>query len=121
MKDPSHKRYLELVEKVAEFKILIINEQYYDAHEALEEIWFPMRKTKTNYCLILKGFINGAVSLELYKRGKLPQSQKVHLTYLKYTKDNMINKLENTNKLDLLTNLKIFMDNEFSKIEILTV
>jgi len=102
------------MKNIKEFKKLIKEKQYYDAHEVLEEIWFPIRKTKTNYCLVLKGFINGAVSLELFKRGKIEQSKKVHQNYLKYTKDSMINMLEDSYKWE---ELKIFMDNEFLVIK----
>jgi len=102
------------MKNIKEFKKLIKEKQYYDAHEVLEEIWFPIRKTKTNYCLVLKGFINGAVSLELFKRGKIEQSKKIHQNYLKYTKDSMINMLEDSYKWE---ELKIFMDNEFLVIK----
>lgn len=99
------------MKEIKKFKTLIEKKEYYDAHEALEELWFPIRKTKTNYCLVLKGFINGAVSLELLKRGKIEQSEKVLQNYIKYTKDYMINSLEDNYKWE---ELKIFMDRIFN-------
>jgi len=57
---------------------------YYDAHEVLESIWFPRRFEKSNEVKLLKGFINAAVSFELYKRGRIVQSKRVWATYLKY-------------------------------------
>ncbi|MEA2019768.1 MAG: DUF309 domain-containing protein [Campylobacterota bacterium] len=95
------------------FKQLIIDAEYYDAHEILEELWFPIRKTKTNYCLVLKGFINAAVSLELFKRGKIEQSKNVYKTYLKYTSENMLKTLDNYVEFK---SLKEFMDKEFQII-----
>ncbi len=59
-------------------------ERYYDAHEALEVIWFPRRFEDDNEMKLLKGFINASVSLELRKRGREEASKKVWKTYLKY-------------------------------------
>ena len=58
--------------------------RYYDAHEDLELLWFPQRFEKKNEVLIWKGFINAAVSCELFKRGKIEASEKAWSTYLKY-------------------------------------
>ncbi len=63
---------------------MIEKEQFYKAHEVLEEIWFPRRKTKDDETLILKGFINASVALELNKRGKREKALKVWKTYEKY-------------------------------------
>lgn len=62
----------------------IDEERYYDAHEALEDIWFPRRFENECEIKLLKGFINAAVSFELYKRGRKKQSKKVWANYLKY-------------------------------------
>jgi len=67
------------MKEIENFKALINKQLYYEAHEALEVLWFPIRKIKNNYCLVLKGFINAAVSLELYKRNKITQSKKIYL------------------------------------------
>ena len=104
------------MEAINKFKQLIQNKKYYEAHEALEELWFPIRKTKTNYCLILKGFINGAVSLELLKRDKIVQSKKVYKTYLKHTNETKFVSIENLYKLEELKELKEFMTIEFKKV-----
>jgi len=65
--------------------ILALKEQrFYDAHEVLEEIWFPKRFEDSNEIKLLKGFINASVSFELHKKGKIEQSKKVWLNYLKY-------------------------------------
>ncbi len=65
------------------FKQLILKEEYYKAHEVLEEIWHPMRKSLHPDRDIIRGFINAAVSLELKKRGK-NNYLKVWKTYQKH-------------------------------------
>jgi len=71
--------------KIQEFKVCLNEARYYDAHEALEEIWFPRRfDKKDNEVMLLKGFINAAVSFELHKLGKIQQGKKIWITYLKY-------------------------------------
>jgi hypothetical protein len=49
------------------FRELIEKEEFFDAHEVLEEIWHPMRKSSHPDSDIIRGFINAAVSLELKK------------------------------------------------------
>lgn len=60
------------------------SEKYYDAHESLEEIWFPRRFEDNDEIRLLKGFINASVSFELAKRNRVDASKKVWGTYLKY-------------------------------------
>jgi len=56
---------------------------YYKAHELLEEnLWEKNNNEPRN--LYYKGLINGAVAMELIKRGKIPQGKKVWKTFLKY-------------------------------------
>lgn len=71
-------------EKIQEFVFCLQEQRFYDAHEALEEVWFPRRFEKSDEMNLLKGFINASVSFELFKRGKEMQSQKVWQNYLKY-------------------------------------
>lgn len=59
-------------------------ERYYDAHEVLEEIWFPARKQKTPEVLLLKGLINASVSFELHKRGRAHKAPGPWGVYMKY-------------------------------------
>ncbi len=70
--------------KIQNYIQCIEEQRYYDAHEALEEAWFPRRFEGSHDVKLLKGFINAAVSLELHKRGRAKQSQKVWANYLKY-------------------------------------
>jgi len=65
--------------------ILCLNEKrYYDAHEALEEIWFPRRFEDNDEMRLLKGFINASVSFELLKRGRINPAKKAWANYIKY-------------------------------------
>ncbi|HFB54151.1 MAG TPA: DUF309 domain-containing protein [Sulfurimonas autotrophica] len=70
--------------KLDEFRECLREERFYDAHEALEALWFPRRFEDDSEVKLLKGFINAAVSFELVKKGRIPQSKKVWQSYLKY-------------------------------------
>ncbi len=74
----NHKKALE------NFIISLNESRFYDAHEDLEEIWFPKRFEEDDEIKLLKGFINAAVSFELVKKGRLEASEKVWKNYLKY-------------------------------------
>ena len=74
--------------KIEIFLELLEKEEYFLAHEVLEELWFPRRFEKTPFVQLLRGCINAAVSFELYKRGRVEPSQKVYKNFLKY-KDNL--------------------------------
>jgi len=71
--------------KVVEYKNLILEHRFFEAHEVLEEFWFPRRKDKSKEVLIVKGFINAAVSFELKRRGRDSNSKKVWQVYLKFS------------------------------------
>ena len=68
------------------YKKHILKKEFFEAHEALEEYWFPRRKAKSKEVLIVKGFINAAVAFELKKRGRQESALKVWQTYLKFAK-----------------------------------
>ena len=67
-----------------EYLVCLEEERYYDAHEALEVIWFPRRFENNDEMNLLKGFINASVSLELLKLQREKPSKKAWRTYLKY-------------------------------------
>lgn len=60
------------------------SQNFYDAHEDLEALWFVKRFEDSDEVRVLKGFINAAVSFELHKKGKTEAAKKVWQTYLKY-------------------------------------
>ena len=67
-----------------EFLNCLKEQRFYDAHEALEHLWFPRRFEDNDEIKLLKGYINAAVSFELQKRGKKDSAKKVYNNYLKY-------------------------------------
>ena len=73
-----------MTNKIDEYILCLDEQRYYDAHEALEEIWFPRRFEESDEVKLLKGFINASVSFELFKQNKISQSIKVWKNYLKY-------------------------------------
>jgi len=72
--------------KLKEYKELILQHKFFEAHEILEEFWFPRRKNKSSEVLIAKGFINAAVAFELKKRSRDKSAQRVFKTYIKFSK-----------------------------------
>ena len=71
-------------EKIESFLSLLQEGHFYDAHEVLEEVWFPRRFERSDEIKLLKGFINASVSFELAKRGRVERSAQVWRNYLKY-------------------------------------
>ena len=67
------------------YKQLIIDGEYFEAHEVLEEEWHKVRKTEDDIRWAYKGLINAAVSLELKKRKRdLLVYKQVWLNFEKY-------------------------------------
>lgn len=60
------KAYLKLLEE----------EEYFEAHEVLEEAWHPLRLKKHALANLVKGFINGAIAFEHVKRNKKNMQKK---------------------------------------------
>jgi Ser/Thr protein kinase RdoA (MazF antagonist) len=73
-----------MTKALKQFRSYIEQEAYFQAHEVLEAYWFPRRFEADNEVKLIKGFINAAVSFELYKRRRYKRSQQVWATYLKY-------------------------------------
>lgn len=69
---------------IDKFTFYIEQKRYFEAHEVFESFWFPRRFEDNDEIKLIKGFINAAVSFELFKRGRKEQSKKVWKTYLKY-------------------------------------
>ena len=76
--------YSNYARLIDEFTLCINERRYYDAHEALEELWFPKRHEDNDEIKLLKGFINASVSFELVKRGRENPSKRAWANYLKY-------------------------------------
>jgi len=59
-------------------------EEYFEAHEALEEAWHPLRLKKDPLSNLVKGLINGAIAFEHIKRNRAnakDKAQKVIASY----------------------------------------
>ncbi|GAB6074587.1 DUF309 domain-containing protein [Nautilia lithotrophica] len=59
------------------YKQYIINGEYFEAHEVLEEVWQELRKTDNEIQWAYKGLINAAVALELKKRKRKKEVYKM--------------------------------------------
>ncbi|ACM93152.1 conserved hypothetical protein [Nautilia profundicola AmH] len=59
------------------YKQYIINGQYFEAHEVLEEVWQELRKTDDEIQWAYKGLINAAVAMELKKRKRKEEVYKM--------------------------------------------
>ena len=57
---------------------------YYEAHEVLEDIWYPRRFEESDEVRLIKGYINAAVAFELVKKGRKGAARKAWGTFLKY-------------------------------------
>ncbi len=66
------------------FEALIEKGEFFQAHETLEPLWHRLKKDNDPLSFTIKGFINAAVSFELYKRGRTSH-HKPWQTYLKYS------------------------------------
>jgi hypothetical protein len=82
---PKNGRFMDTIsQRLDSFLACMHQENYYQAHEVLEEIWFPKRFEPNDEIRLLKGFINAAVSCELLKRGRAEAAPKAWRNYLKY-------------------------------------
>jgi len=75
---------LETGEACERFVRLIEEGAYYEAHEALEAIWYPRRFEEDDEVRLIRGFINAAVAFELMRRGRPVPAAKTWRVYLKY-------------------------------------
>ena len=82
----AHKQFIECLE----------TGRFFEAHEVIEHIWFPIRKTDHPEKDIMRGIINASVSFELIRRGRPEAARRVWKTYLKYRP--LIEKCESSNQ-----------------------
>ena len=55
---------------------LLNSEEYFEAHEVLEEAWHPLRKANHPLKNLAKGLINGAICFEHLKRNREDSKRK---------------------------------------------
>ena len=68
------KEYLQLLEE----------EEYFEAHEVLEEAWHPLRLSKHPLSNLAKGLINGAITFEHIKRNRKNVQDKAQRVIVSY-------------------------------------
>jgi len=73
-----------LKDNFLEYMRLIQEERFYEAHEVLEELWFPRRKERCDEVLVIKGFINASVAFELKRLKRDENALRVWKNYEKY-------------------------------------
>jgi len=67
-------KYLELLD----------TEEYFEAHEVLEEAWHPLSLKKDPLANLIKGFINAAISFEHIKRKRKNMHSKAQRVIASY-------------------------------------
>ena len=75
-----------LKEALEEYLILLKKEEYFDAHEVLEEAWHPLRKANHPLKNLVKGLINGAIAFEHIKRNRTDAKRKATTVYKSFEK-----------------------------------
>ncbi len=77
----------DLEEALRVYLQLLDVQEYFEAHEVLEEAWHPLRLRKDPLANLAKGLINGAVAFEHLKRNR-PQAadraRRVIVSYERY-------------------------------------
>jgi hypothetical protein len=69
------------------FIALLEEEEYFEAHNALEPLWLKMKKEHHPYTNLTRGLINAAVAFEHLKRDTptaMNKAQKTFAGYMKY-------------------------------------
>jgi predicted metal-dependent hydrolase len=79
--------------------ILLLNQnKFVESHDVFEELWREYKKDESTRkeSFILKAFVNGSVSIELYKMQRFEHSLNVWNTYKKY--EYLIDEIDSFNK-----------------------
>lgn len=63
---------------------LLDEEEYFEAHEVLEEAWHPLRLGKHPLANLAKGLINGAITFEHIKRNRRDMKKKAQTVIASY-------------------------------------
>lgn len=66
----------DLAGALQEYLKLMDEEEYFEAHEVLEEAWHPLRLGDHPLALLAKGLINGAIGFEHIKRDRKNAAKK---------------------------------------------
>jgi hypothetical protein len=66
------------------YLVLLGEEEYFEAHEVLEEAWHPLRLTKHPLANLAKGLINGAITFEHIKRNRKDMKKKAQTVIVSF-------------------------------------
>jgi len=72
---------------LSSFIRLLKQEEYFEAHEVLEEAWHYLRSIKSPVVNLVKGLINGAIAFEHIKQNRhnaLKRAKRVIVSYDRY-------------------------------------
>ncbi len=67
-----------------EYLRLLDAQEYFEAHEVLEEAWHPLRLSNHPLQFLVKGLINAAISFEHVKRNRKNMPSKARRTIASY-------------------------------------
>ena len=79
---PQKLQYLRIA--LSNYILLLQNESYFEAHEALEEAWHFMRKAKHPLQNLVKGLINASIAFEHLKRNRYDATRKAKIVMQSY-------------------------------------
>ena len=66
------------------YLLLLDKEEYFEAHEVLEEAWHPLRLSDHPLSNLAKGLINGAITFEHIKRNRKNMQKKAQRVISSY-------------------------------------
>ena len=66
------------------YLLLLDKEEYFEAHEVLEEAWHPLRLSDHPLSNLAKGLINGAITFEHIKRNRKNMQKKAQRVIASY-------------------------------------
>ncbi len=73
-----------MIKELEDFVQNLLNENFFEAHEDLESIWFARRFDTHPEPKLWRCLINAAVSFELHKKGRYDAAARVWQNYIKY-------------------------------------
>jgi len=79
---------------INEYLRLLDEEEYFEAHEVMEEAWHPLRLKEHPLANLAKGFINAAIGFEHIKRNKKNASKKAKKVMESYERHIHLCKIE---------------------------
>ncbi len=75
---------LNLEDGLKEYIRLLKEREYFDAHEILEEIWHPLRKSNHPLKNLVKGLINASIAFEHIKRNRAKSQERAMRVIVSY-------------------------------------